>query len=101
MIDEVTFYPVRPSERGLIGFAGCLFDNKLSLNCISVYLTPNGDIRLLFPDKTLPNSKQINIFYPVNKETYEIIKQAVKRKIEELAEKVGGGINHEKSERVG
>ena len=88
IISEVTFYPLRPTEKGLIGIAGCLFDSKLSLNCISVYLTPIGDIRLLFPNKTLPNSKEIQIFYPINKETYEIMRQAVLKKIQELTEKV-------------
>ena len=88
IIKEVTWYPLRPNEKGLIGFASCLFDNKLSLNSISVYLTPTGDIRLLFPNKILPNSKEIQIFYPINKETYEIMRQAVLKKIQELTEKV-------------
>ena len=88
IIKEVTWYPLRPNEKGLIGFASCLFDNKLSLNSISVYLTPTGDIRLLFPNKILPNSKEIPIFYPINKETYEIMRQAVLKKIQELTEKV-------------
>lgn len=89
-ISEVSFYPLRPTERGLIGIASCLFDNKLSLNSISVYLTPIGDIRLLFPVKVLPNAKEINIFYPINKETYELLKQAVAEKIKTLSEKAKG-----------
>lgn len=89
-ISEVNFYPLRPTEKGLIGIAGCLFDNKLSLNSISVYLTPTGDIRLLFPNRILPNSKEINIFYPINKETYDLIKEAVIRKIKALTEKAKG-----------
>ncbi|NQS89034.1 septation protein SpoVG family protein [Patescibacteria group bacterium] len=87
-ITETTFYPVSISEKGLIGFAACLFDDKLSLSSISVYTTPSRDIRLLFPEKTLINGKKLNVFYPINKETYESIRQAVKSKIEELAEKV-------------
>lgn len=87
MISEVKFYPIRPTDKGLIGFASCLFDNKLSLNSISVYTTPSGDIRLVFPNKQLPNSKEINIFYPINTETYELIRVAVNKKIEELVEK--------------
>ncbi len=100
MISEVTFYPLRPTEKGLIGFASCLFDNKLSLNSISVYLTPSGDIRLLFPNKTLPNSKEINIFYPVNKETYELLKQAVAKKIEILSEKAKGDSKNGRDQRI-
>jgi len=89
-ISEVSFYPLRPTEKGLIGFASCLYDNKLALNSISVYLTPTGDIRLLFPNKVLPNSKEINLYYPINKETYGLIREAVIKKIEELTEKAKG-----------
>jgi len=88
-VDEVVFYPIRPTEKGLIGFASCLFDGRLSLNSIAIYTRPDGKgYRLLFPLKRLPNSRDVNIFYPVNNETYELIKEAVVKKIEELAEKV-------------
>ena len=88
VISQVTFFPLRPTEKGLIGIASCLFNNQLSLNSISVYSTLSGDIRLLFPDKVLPNSKRINIYYPVNKHVYEAIKDAVDSKLRELAKKV-------------
>src|SRR3990167_1993749 len=90
IISEVCFYPLRPNEKGLIGFASCLFDEKLSLQSIAVYTTPTGDLRLVFPNKILPNSKEINIFYPINTETYGLIKEAIVKKIEELAEKAKG-----------
>lgn len=93
-IKEVTFYPIRITEKGLIGFASCLFDGKLALNSIAVYTRPDGSIRLLFPTKYLPNSKEIPIFYPVDRETYEAIKEAIVSKIEELAEKVSKGNNN-------
>ena len=87
-IEEVTFYPIRPTGKGLIGFASCLFDKKLSLNSIAIYTRPDGkDYRLLFPSRKLPNNKEVNIFYPVNKETYNAIKDAVVKRIEELTEK--------------
>ena len=97
-INEVTWYPLRITEKGLIGIAGCLFDDKLSLNSISVYLTPTGDIRLLFPNKVLPNSKEISIYYPVNTETYEAIKQAITKKIQDLTEKAEK--KHESNEQT-
>lgn len=90
IIDEVCYYPLRPNNKGLIGFASCLFDGKLSLNSIAVYTSMSGGIRLLFPNKVLPNAKVINTYYPVNKETYEIIKQAITNRIEEVAEKAKG-----------
>ena len=100
VINEVTFYPIRPTEKGLIGFANCTFDNKLSLNSISVYTSLTGDIRLLFPDKVLPNSKRISVYYPVNRQTYDVIKEAVEKKIEELAEKAKGEFANEQESRV-
>jgi len=87
VISEVAFLPLKPNEKGLIGIASVLYCNSLSLNCISVYIRPNGDLRLLFPVKILPNSKEINVFYPINNENYEAIKKAISNKIEELTEK--------------
>lgn len=88
IITEPTFIPLKPNEKGLIGIASVIYNNSLSLNCIAVYTRPDGsDYRLLFPSKALPNGKQINIFYPIDKQTYEIIKEAIVRKIKELAEK--------------
>ncbi len=87
-ISEVTFYPLRPNEKGHIGFASCLFDGRLSLNGIAVYTSlTDHSYRLLFPSRFLPNGREINLFYPIDKETYQVIKDAVIEKIEELAEK--------------
>lgn len=91
MISCETFYPIRPTEKGLIGFAQVNFDNKLALSSIAVYTRPDGsDYRLLFPSKQLPNGREINVFYPINRETSELIKEAIVRKIEEVAEKAKG-----------
>ena len=77
IITEPTFLPLKPNEKGLIGIASVIYNNALSLNSISVYLRPNGDLRLVFPVKVLPNSKEINIYYPINKATYEAIEKAI------------------------
>ena len=91
IISEVTFYPIRLNERGLVGFASLTLDNKLSLNSIAVYTRPDGsDYRLLYPSKRLPNGKEIYSFFPLNKEIGGLIKEAVVKKIEELSEKVKG-----------
>ena len=84
IISEVTFLPLRISPKGLIGISSMLFDNRLCLNSISVYTTPDGDIRLLFPLSALRNGKEINTYYPINKETYESMRLAVSKKIEEV-----------------
>ncbi len=90
-ISEVTFLPLRVSEKGLIGISSLLFDNSLCLNSISVYTTPTGEIRLLFPLSALRNGKQLNTYYPVNKETYAVMREAVAKKIDEVTEKVRKG----------
>lgn len=93
IIKEVCFYPLRINEKGLIGFISLVLDNKLSLNSIAVYTRPDGSgYRLLFPSRTSPNGKEVQTFYPINQETYNAIINAVVQKIEELNEKVKGGI---------
>jgi len=83
-ITEPTFIPLKPNGKGLIGIASVVYNNSLSLNCISIYLRPNGDLRLVFPIKVLPNSKEINVYYPINKEAYEAIKKTIVDKYLEI-----------------
>jgi DNA-binding cell septation regulator SpoVG len=87
-ISEVTFIPLKPNEKGLIGLASALYENAISLNCIGVYIRPDGELRLVFPNKILPNGKEINIYYPINNEVYESIKEAVINKYEEITAKI-------------
>lgn len=92
VITEVNIYPIRPKD-GLVAFASCLFDSKLSLNSIAVYTRPDGSgYRLVYPAKILPNGKQVNLFYPVSKEIAQIIDKAIIEKYEELTEKVTKGV---------
>ena len=101
MIREVTFYPIRPTEKGLIGFASLVFDNKLCLNSIAVYTRPDGsDYRLLFPSRTLHNGCKVNTFFPIDNGIYEAIKEAIVQKIEEVAEKAKGGSENDRQSRI-
>ncbi len=84
IITEPTFLPLKPNGKGLIGIASVVYNNSLSLNCISVYSRPNGDLRLVFPNKVLPNSKEINVYYPIDSETYEAIRKAIVDKYLEI-----------------
>ena len=84
IITEPTFLPLKPNAKGLIGIASVVYNNSLSLNSISVYIRPNRDLRLVFPNKVLPNSKEINVYYPINKETYEAIKKVIVDKYLEI-----------------
>ena len=93
IISETTFLPIRPTDKGLIGFSSFLYDGRLSLQSVSVYTTHEGGIRLLFPDRVLPNGKNINAYYPINAETYELMRAAVAKKVEEVFEKAKGQSN--------
>ena len=84
VITEQVFMSLKPSEKGLIGIASVVFNNSLYLGSISVYTRPNGDLRLLFPIKVLPNSKELNSYYPINRETYDAIKNAIEDKYKEI-----------------
>ena len=87
-ITEPTFLPLKPNQKGLIGIASVVFNDALSLNCISVYLRPDGSIRLVFPIKVLPNSKEINMFYPISRDAYEAIRKAVVEKYAEITKDI-------------
>ena len=93
-IKEICWYPIRPTEKGLTGFASLLY-GKLSLNSIAVYTKPDGSYRLLFPTKRLANGKDISSYYPIDNETYESIKKAIVNKIEAVTK----GENDEKKDR--
>lgn len=84
VISEATFIPLKPSPKGLIGIASVVFNNSLCLNSISVYIRPSGELRLLFPIKTLPNAKEVNVYHPINVATYEAIKKAVEDKYNQI-----------------
>jgi len=84
IISEPTFMPLKPNSKGLLGVASVLYNNSLSLNCILVYSRPNGDLRLVFPIKVLPNTKEVNVFYPVNRESYDAIKKVIEMRYQEI-----------------
>jgi DNA-binding cell septation regulator SpoVG len=84
VITETTFFSLKPNQKGLVGISSVVFNNSLCLNSISVYVRPNGELRLLFPIKVLPNAKEVNVYYPINSETYDAIKKAVEDKYKQI-----------------
>lgn len=84
VVSEIQIIPVLP-KNGLIAFVSCVINNQLSLNNIALYTRPDGNgYRLVYPSKILPNGKQINSVYPINKEAGETIKTMIVNKFEEL-----------------
>jgi len=91
-ITGVIFYPIRPTAKGLIGFANCLFNHQLALNCIAVYTRPSGSgIRLVFPQRDLPNGLRVHLFHPVTQEITGVLTEAVAAKLRELTKRVVEG----------
>lgn len=82
-ITEVCWFPIRPTEKGLIGYASLRY-GQLSLNSIAVLTRPDGNYRISFPSKQLPNGKVIDIFYPIDSETYEMFLDAIVNKIKSI-----------------
>ena len=88
-ITDVCFYPIKPTPKGLIGFASCLFNDQLALHSIAIYTRPSGDgIRCVYPEKVLPNGLTVNLFYPTNDGTRKAIEEAVNLKIQNVAQRV-------------
>ena len=88
-ISDVCFYPIKPTPKGLIGFASLTFNNQLALHSIAVYTRPSGaGVRGVFPTKILPNGLTVNLFYPINDETRKIIEDAINTKVQDVAKAV-------------
>jgi len=87
-ISEVQIIPVNPKD-GLIAFASCVINNSIYIGSIAIYTSPSkpDDFRLVFPSKTLPNGKEINIFHPINKKSGELISKAIIGKFREVMSK--------------
>lgn len=87
LVTEINIYPLKP-KGGLVAFGSCLFAERLSLNSIAIYTKPDGSgYRLVYPSKMLPNGKQINLFYPIDKATGKTIEHVIIRTFEDLMKK--------------
>ncbi|KKP42403.1 MAG: hypothetical protein UR31_C0015G0003 [Parcubacteria group bacterium GW2011_GWA2_33_14] len=82
-VSEIQIVPVKPQD-GLIAFASFVLDEKYYLGSVAVYTRLNGEgFRLAYPTKKL-GDKSINIFYPINSETGQIIEKAISEKVKGL-----------------
>lgn len=70
-------------QNGLVGFASLVFDNCFYLGSIGIFARPQGGYRLTYPIRK-NTRKNLNFFYPINKEVADDIEQAVIKKYEEI-----------------
>jgi len=88
IVECLSFFPVNPSPKGLIGFASVRFNGQLMLNCIAIYTRREGGIRCLFPVGSLPNGLQVTAYHPVTKEVTQKMISAIETKIKNLNQNV-------------
>jgi DNA-binding cell septation regulator SpoVG len=88
LVTQVEIIPVRPSK-GLIAFSNIVIEGKLALNGVGIHtcLSRSG-FRLLYPTKTLPNGKVIQMYYPINKQVADEIQDTIIGQYEELLQNI-------------
>jgi len=85
-ISEIQIVPIRPKD-GLVGFASFVLDDNLYLGSIGIMTRLEGGYRLTYPTKKIAD-KNLNIFYPINKEVAQLIENEVVGQFEEVMNKV-------------
>lgn len=88
IISEIQIFPIKPKD-GLVAFASCVINNSLYIGNIAIYTSPSRleGFRLVYPSKTLPNSKEINCVHPINKNAGNLISKAIIEKFIEITSK--------------
>ena len=86
-ITEISVIPIPPKD-GHIGFASLTFDGRIRLNNIAIYTNiKNGGFRLSYPTKEIITGKSLYLYFPVNRETGDLITKAVSAELEKLIKK--------------
>ena len=85
-ISEITFTPIKPID-GLIGFASLVIESNIYLGSIGVYSKRDGTgYRIAYPTKKI-GTRNINLYHPINKESGEIIEDAIISRVNEILAK--------------
>ena len=84
-LSEIQIIPIKP-QNGLVAFASFVLDGSLYLGSIGIMTRPNGGYRLVYPTKKVAE-RNLNIFYPINKEFSQVIENKVVRQFEDVMKK--------------
>lgn len=84
-LSEIQIIPIKP-QNGLVAFASFVLDDRLYLGSIGIVTRPNGGYRLVYPTKKVAD-RNLNIFYPINREFALAIETEVVRQFEEVMKK--------------
>jgi len=84
-LSEIQIIPIKP-QNGLVAFASLVLDGNLYLGSIGIMTRPNGGYRLVYPTKKVAD-RNLNIFYPINKDFAQFIEKEVVKQFEDVMKK--------------
>ena len=84
-LSEIQIIPIKP-QNGLVAFVSFILDESLYLGSIGIMTRPQGGYRLVYPTKKVAE-KNLNIFYPINREFALAIENEVVKQFEEVMKK--------------
>jgi len=65
-ISEISIYPITPTSKGVVGFISFTYSNLFRINDCAIVTKREGGYRIVYPLKTLPNGKTVNVIYPLS-----------------------------------
>lgn len=65
-ISEVCIFPITPTNKGVVGFISFTYSNLFRINDCAIVTKREGGYRIVYPLKTLPNGKTVNVIYPLS-----------------------------------
>ena len=89
IVSEIEIVPIKPVN-GLVAFASFILYESVYCGSIGVITRPLGGYRLLYPTKKV-GSKNLSIYYPIDKEVGLFIEQEVSKKVEEVMKQNNDG----------
>ena len=84
-LSEIQIIPIKP-QNGLVAFASFVLDESLYLGSIGIVTRPQGGYRLVYPTKKVAD-RNLNIFYPINRDFALAIENEVVRQFEDVMKK--------------
>ena len=90
-LSEVEIFPIKP-RGSLVGFLSFVLDGMFYVGGIAIHMTPEGTYRLIFPDKSLPNGKRIQLFHPISERGMTLLTSAVAQRFEQLQDSSTAGL---------
>ena len=84
-LSEIQIIPIKP-QNGLVAFASFVLDGSLYLGSIGIVTRPQGGYRLVYPTKKVAE-KNLNIFYPINREFSQLVENEVVKQFEDVMKK--------------